>query len=62
MLIGIAGHLEAGKTTLAKEIQKHQKEGNVSILAFARPLKLMCSEYFGFSFNEFLYASMLFSY
>lgn len=52
MLIGIAGHLEAGKTTLAKEIQKHQKEGNVSILAFAKPLKSMCAEHFGFSYNE----------
>lgn len=52
MLIGITGKLEAGKTTLAKEIQSHHKEGGVHILAFAKPLKDMCNSYFGFTYND----------
>lgn len=56
MLIGITGHLEAGKTTLAKEIQNHHPEGGILIMAFARPLKDMCRDYFGFKYEE-LYTS-----
>ena len=52
MIIGITGKLEAGKTTLAKEIQSHHKTGGVHILAFAKPLKDMCVNIFGFSYND----------
>ena len=52
MIIGLSGKLESGKSTLAKEIQKHHSEGGVLITAFARPLKDMCNSYFGFSHND----------
>ena len=52
MLIAITGKLESGKSTLAKEIQKHHKEGGVLMMAFAKPLKDMCNTYFGFSYKD----------
>jgi hypothetical protein len=52
MIIGLTGKLESGKSTLAKEIQKRQKEGGVSILAFAKPLKDICLLSFGFTHDD----------
>ena len=56
MIIGLTGHLESGKSTLANSIKEHHTEGGVLIMAFARPLKDMCRDYFGFSYED-LYTS-----
>ena len=52
MLLGLTGKLESGKSTLAKQIQLHHKEGGVYMMAFAKPLKDMCQEYFGFTYDD----------
>lgn len=52
MLIALTGKLESGKSTLAKQIQKHHPEGGVHMMAFAKPLKDICMEFFGFTYND----------
>lgn len=52
MLLGLTGKLESGKSTLAKQIMKNYTEGGVYMMAFAKPLKDICHEYFGFTHDD----------
>jgi hypothetical protein len=49
-LIGLCGHARAGKDTVAKLVQR--VEPITEIMAFADPLKKICANVFGFSWNQ----------